>query len=188
MRAAAREMLLTDECVMSHFGYADHFRELAHLHRTIEDLISREERAELEELSKHAASLPEDGRGEFWADNHPYWWDHIIVPQFRGSFFISLMSAVELHLGRLATDAALIVDAPIGHDELRGGVYQRIRGFLQLVCTGGAAQRAVATDCRVLRCQKHSCTFRRPGPGVGSSRNRQIGDSSDRDPSGYWPP
>jgi hypothetical protein len=130
MRTAAREMLLADECAMSHFGYADHFRELEHLHRTIEDLISREEKTELETLAKHAENLPEHVRGEFWADNHPYWWGYIIVPQFRGAFFISLMSAVELHLGRLANDAAVIVDAPIGYDELRGGVYQRIKRFL----------------------------------------------------------
>jgi hypothetical protein len=129
-RGLTRDALLSDECAMSHFGYADNFRELEHLLSTIDDLVLREEAAELDVLSANAAHLTEQDRGEFWAENHPYWWDHIVVPQFRGAFVISLMSAAELHLGRLANDAGVIVEAPIALDELRGGFYQRARRFL----------------------------------------------------------
>jgi hypothetical protein len=130
LRSMTRDILLQDECATSHFGYADNFGELEQLLRTIEELIVREESSEIDALADHVEFLPESMRGDFWAENHPYWWEHIIAPQFRSAFFIALMSAVELHLGRLANDAALIVNAPITYDELKGGFYQRVRRFL----------------------------------------------------------
>lgn len=119
---------------MSHFAYADNFSELGLLRATIEELIAKEEAAEVNRLAVEAETLPDGASGDFWAENHPYWWDHIIAPQFRASFFIALMSALELHLGRLVRDAGVIVDAPITADELKGGFYSRCRKFLNRFC------------------------------------------------------
>jgi hypothetical protein len=130
-------MLIQDECAISYFGFADNFSELDLLRKTVEDLIAREERVEVENLARQADSLPEGITGEFWAENHPYWWEHIIAPQFRGAYFIALMSALELHVGRLTNDAGLVAGAPIEHSELKGELYPRIRKYLKLFCNIG---------------------------------------------------
>jgi hypothetical protein len=130
----ARESLIQDECGMSFFGFADNFAELDLLRSTIEALIVREEAAEIDRLAPSATQLPENLRNEFWAENHPYWWEHIIAPQFRASFFIALMSAVELHLGHLTRDAGLVARAPIDAEDLKGAFYPRSRKFLKLFC------------------------------------------------------
>jgi hypothetical protein len=129
----ARTALIEDECGLSFFVFEDNFSELRLLHNTIEDLIAREESTEIENVAREAGP-PEQRGGAFWAEHHPYWWDHIIAPQFRGSFFVALLSAVELHLGRFADDAGTIVRAPIGADDLKGGFYQRTQRFLRLFC------------------------------------------------------
>jgi hypothetical protein len=130
----ARDELIRDECGMSHFAYADNFSELDLLRTTVEELVAREEAADVDRLATEAKALPGGASGEFWAENHPYWWDHIIAPQFRASFFIALMSALELHLGRLVRDAGIVVDAPISAEELKGGFYSRSRKFLSRFC------------------------------------------------------
>lgn len=130
----ARRALIQDECGLSYFLFADHFSELDLLRSTIEDLIAREESAEIGRLSPHADALPEQRRSEFWAENHPYWWEHIIAPQFRASFFIAMMAAVEVHLNRFVRDAGTVAMAPIDVDELKGPLYPRARRFLQRFC------------------------------------------------------
>ncbi len=136
-------MLIEDKCSLSYFLLSDHFSELSLLHKTIEDLIAGEESREIDHLANFASALPAEKRSEYWADNHPYWWEHIIAPQFRSSFYISLMAGVELHLGRLAQDAATIVRAPIGPDDLKGEFYPRTRRFLALFCNfEGPSERA----------------------------------------------
>jgi hypothetical protein len=119
---------------MSRFAYADNFSELDLLRTTVEELLAREEAADIDRLATEAQTLPDGASGDFWAENHPYWWDHIIAPQFRASFFITLMSALELHLGRLVRDAGVVVAAPISADELKGGFYPRCRKFLSRFC------------------------------------------------------
>jgi hypothetical protein len=130
----SREMLIQDECKFGYMVCEDHFAELTLLHQTVEDLIVREEEKEVSTLAEGAHRVPEDRRSEYWADNHPWWWEHVIAPQFRASFFMTLMAGVELHLGRFARDAGMIVRAPIGPDDLKGGVYPRTRRFLLLFC------------------------------------------------------
>lgn len=130
----AREALIQDECALSQAVFVDNFDELSLLHQTIEDLISREESKAVDHLAESADQLPEHRRSEYWADNHPYWWEHIIQPQFRGAFLITLMAAVELHLGHFARDAGTIVRAPIGPEDLKGGFYPRTRRYLALFC------------------------------------------------------
>ena len=130
----ARQILIQDGCSLSYFVFADNFSELSLLHTTIEDLISREESEEVDRLAGFADALSVERSSEYWAENHPYWWEHIIAPQFRASFLITLMGAVELHLGRFAQDAATVVRAPIGPEDLKGGFYPRTRRFLSLFC------------------------------------------------------
>jgi hypothetical protein len=132
---ASREFLIQDECKFGHEVCEDHFSELTLLHRTIEDLIVSEEAKEVNALAGDADRFPEHRRSEYWADNHPWWWEHVIAPQFRASFFMTLMAALELHLGRFARDAGTIVRAPIGPEELKGGMYPRTRRFLQRSAT-----------------------------------------------------
>jgi hypothetical protein len=130
----ARIALIQDQCAMSYFQFEDHFSELELLRSTIEELISREESSEIERLAPEANQLPERMRGEFWSENHPYWWEHIIAPQFRASFFIALMSAVELHLTHFVRDGGVVAKAPIAADDLKGALYPRSRKFLSRFC------------------------------------------------------
>lgn len=138
----ARESLIQDHCGTSRYLYTANFSDLELLRSTIEELITREETGDINQVATVADSLPHEHRGEFWADNHPYGWEDIIAPQFRGAFFMALMSAVEAHLGRIAQDAAVICRAPIDADELRGGVYQRTRRFLERFCAIAAPDEA----------------------------------------------
>ena len=117
----SRTALIQDQCALSRFVSEGNFSELDLLRRTIEELIQREETEEINQLAIHADRLAPDARSEFWADNHPYAWEDIIASQFRSSFFIALMSAVELHLGRAAQVAGMISRAPIGQEDLKGG-------------------------------------------------------------------
>src|SRR2546421_326323 len=130
----ARESLILDGCSLSYFSFADNFGQLELLRTTIEDLITREEKADIERLAAFSEQLPEGQRSEYWAENHPYEWEHIIAPQFRASFLATVMAAVELHLGRLTRDAGRIARAPIDVDDLKGALYPRTRRFLSRLC------------------------------------------------------
>jgi hypothetical protein len=130
----SRDALIQDECQFGYMVCEDHLSELALLHRTIEGLITSEEEREVNSLAEVADQLPERRRSKYWADNHPWWWEHIIAPQFRASFLMTLMSAVELHLSRFARDGATIVRAPLSADDLKGGIYKRTRRFFRLYC------------------------------------------------------
>jgi hypothetical protein len=143
LQDAARQALIQDECSLSYFVFADNFSELSLLLQTIEDLISKEETEEVDRLAGFADALPVERRSEYWAENHPYWWEHVIAPQFRASFLITLMGATEFHLGMLARDGATIVRSPIGPEDMKGGFYQRTRRFLSLFCNFDSPSAAV---------------------------------------------
>lgn len=129
----ARRQLIQDECRLAWFGVADNFDELKLLLDTVDDLIAAEEAKEVERLSQLEAAMPKPDP-EFWAMNHPYEWEDIIAQQFRGSFFLTVMAAVEQHVGRMATYAGMIARAPVELDDLKGGFYPRVRKYLERVC------------------------------------------------------
>jgi hypothetical protein len=134
LASGGRRLLIEDRCIMTYFSILDNFKELSHLHTTIEDLVAREETNEVESLSRTYDNLPPALQGDFWSENHPYQWEHVIVPQFRGSYFVSLLSAVEIHLRAIARDAAQVAATSISADDLKGGLYQRVRAVLTKLC------------------------------------------------------
>lgn len=130
----ARQEFIDSEGSMAYDLCAGHFGELGLLRSTIESLIAREESLEIERIAPYAETLPADARGAFWAENHPYWWEHIIAPQFRAAYLTALLSAVELHLRRVVDSAGMVARAPIRQNDLKGDFYPRSRRFLQLFC------------------------------------------------------
>jgi hypothetical protein len=127
---------MEDRHSLSWFVFTDNFSDLRLLLTTIEQLITREENSEIERLSAYADALPEHARSEYWANNHPYQWDDIIAPQFRASFFLTLMAAAEYHLTHLLADAGVVARVNVAPQDLkvRGGFYARARAFLETQC------------------------------------------------------
>jgi hypothetical protein len=136
----ARTFLIGDRCSLTHHVLTNNFSELRLLQKTVEELIIREERSEIEQLDRLAKGLPEHAQGEYWAENHPYQWEHIIAEQFRASFFLTLMAAAEFHLGRLAEDAATITREVDTSRDGQAGFYKRTRRFLRKCGTEGPGE------------------------------------------------
>ena len=130
----ARRTLIQDQCSLTYFMIGDSFSGLSLLHATIEDLIIREEKADVSRLAEYAAKLPADARSEFWADNHPYQWEHIIAPGFRTSFFLTLMASVEHHLSYIARDAGTVIRAVPEEAKARGSLLRANQRFFQRQC------------------------------------------------------
>lgn len=104
--------------------FEDNLNELRLFHATIENFIEREEKRQVGQL------YPLATHPDFWVDHYPYQWQDVIGQQLRHSFVVSLASASEFHLGLLCRDVATVVQAPITHEDLKGGLISRSRKFL----------------------------------------------------------
>ena len=123
-----RRHLLSDKGSMGRWLVEDNLDELRMFRGTLEKFIEEEETREVAALAKHAGA----DNGEFWADHYPYQWQQIIGSQLRKSFVVSLISLAEFHLGFLCRDVAVVTEAKITHEDLRGALFIRARKFLEM--------------------------------------------------------
>jgi hypothetical protein len=127
----SRRFHIEDEFSLTHTVLGFAFSGLELFRVTFEDLLLREETAEVNRLAEYADTLPEGQSSEFWAENHPYQWNDIIAPQFRLAFFLSLMGTLEHHLGFIVRNAELVARVAEERDISRGSTYQVMRKRLR---------------------------------------------------------
>lgn len=98
---------------------------------TLEAFIDRERTQEISELKKHIEQWLPKQQEEFWAWHYPIHWDEIFASQLRSSFVPTLISLAESHIGMVADQAYEIVGTPIRPRDLRGGLFERHRKYLE---------------------------------------------------------
>lgn len=121
---AAREHLIQERRATAKWLLDDNLEELRLFQTTLEDFVEAEEKRDIEALAPFATTP------DFWMYNHPYQWQDIIGSQLRQSFVMSLASATEFHLGLLCRDTASVLQSPISHEDLKGGLITRARKFV----------------------------------------------------------
>jgi hypothetical protein len=68
-------------------------------HRVVEELLAEAEAKDADKALASVDHLEEPRRSEVLAWHIPYWWAQTFVPQFRASYTVWAISALELHLG-----------------------------------------------------------------------------------------
>lgn len=133
LRDAFREYLIRHGGTegISGLGHAEEIKRFKFYLQTFEVFISRQESQEKASLEAKAAELSEEVRGEFWSWYYPVHWDEIFRTTLRSSFLISLVSRVELQLTEVCRDVAVVARTPITVNDLKGGLLERARLFLE---------------------------------------------------------
>lgn len=98
---------------------------------TLKSFIDNEREKEISTLKREVEHLSDDDQGELWAWHYPVHWDDIFASQLRASFVVTVMSLAESHLGMVAEQASEIASSAIKSRDLRGGLFERHRKFLE---------------------------------------------------------
>lgn len=99
----------------------DTLRRLDFYLRTLEEFIDKERSQEIAALkSRHAARLPPQQQGAFWAWHYPAHWDDIFASQLRSSFVVTLISLAESHTGMVVEQACEVAGIPCRPNDFRG--------------------------------------------------------------------
>lgn len=122
-----RKHMLQDKGSMTYSIAKDDIGELSLFLNVLDDFIEQEEKRQVAELGKQAK--PDDG--EFWATYYPYQWQDVIGNRLRESFIVSLIALCEFHVGVICRDVAIVTNAKITHEDLKGGIFLRARKFLE---------------------------------------------------------
>lgn len=125
-----RRQLIESRCGCTISFALEGLEELKFFVATLEGFIAREEAREVAEAEVYAHSHDFEAGADFWAENHPYWWEQIFASRLRSAYIVSLMAVVEQHLREVCRDAATIlnIDSP---QVDRGGLIRQYRRFLQ---------------------------------------------------------
>ncbi len=98
---------------------------------TLEWFIDRERTQEISELKKHIEQWSPEQQEDFWAWHYPVHWDEIFASQLRSSFVPTLISLTESHIGMIADQACEILTTSIKPRDLRGGLFEQHRKYLE---------------------------------------------------------
>ncbi len=120
-----RRQLIESQCAFTIDSAREELKELKFFVATLEDVIAREEAREVAAVETYAQSRGIEAGGDFWAENHPYWWEQIFASRLRSAYIVSLMAAVEQHLRQVSRDAATILNT----NPLEGGRGNKVAQF-----------------------------------------------------------
>ncbi len=88
----------------------DEIEELEWYFKSLEGLISSEEKREISNLEREAIKIPEHARSEFWSDWYPYWWQDVFATQLRFSFITWAIAVLEQNLKYVCSQCAAIAE------------------------------------------------------------------------------
>lgn len=128
------EFKLQDDMVDFLYSYiCTQLNELRNYLTVMDDYIIGSERDEISDLEKEFDELSDSGKEMFWQENYPVHWNEVFGYNLRSSFVLLLCNTIEPYMGMLCLDIKAIKKSKLAVDDLKGGLYERTRKYLETV-------------------------------------------------------
>lgn len=95
-----RRQLIESRCGFTISFAREGLEELKFFVTTLEGFIAREEAREVAEAEVYAHSHGLEAGADFWAENHPYWWEQIFASRLRSAYIVTTMGGKKQGLPR----------------------------------------------------------------------------------------